>query len=180
MTDLTRFNEYNLSEKPAINLLERMGYRYVPGANLAGERASLRDSILLNQLEAAIRQINPHLNESNIAQAIRRVTRSDAASLMEANESFHSDLVNYFSLPQDVNGTRQSLTVKLVDFDNPFNNIFTVANQYDVLGDIDRIIPDLVVFVNGLPLAVIECKSPTINHPLENGINQLQRSSPFV
>lgn len=175
MIDPTRLNEYNLSEKPAIDLLERMGYTYIPGANLAVERASLRDAVLLGQLEAAIRRINPHLNEQNIKLAVRRAARMDATSLMEANEQFYNDLVNYFSLPQDVNGTRQSLTVKLFDFDNPRNNSFSVTNQYEMLGDTDKIIPDLMIFVNGLPLAVIECKSPTINHPLENAINQLQR-----
>ncbi len=183
MTDPTRLNEYNLSEKPAIDLLERMGYTYVPGANLQGERASLRDAVLLNQLEAAIRRINPALNDQNVRQAIRRATHFDAASLMEANQTFYDDLVNYFSLPQEVNGTRQSLTVKLVDFDTPANNTFAVTNQFDLLGDTDKIIPDLVVFVNGLPLAVIECKSPTINHPLENAIHQLgryQRQAPRI
>jgi len=175
MTDPTRLNEYNLSEKPAIDLLERMGYSYIPGANLVAERASLRDAVLRDQLEAAIRRINPHLNEENVILAVRRAARVDATSLMEANEKFYADLVNYFSLPQDVNGTRQSLTVKLIDFDNPRNNTFSVTNQYEVLGNVDKIIPDLMVFVNGLPLAVIECKSPTINHPLENAINQLQR-----
>ncbi|MDZ4770532.1 MAG: hypothetical protein SGJ24_15510 [Chloroflexota bacterium] len=54
MTDPTRLNEYNLSEKPAIDLLERMGYSYIPGANLAGERASLREAVLLGQPGAAI------------------------------------------------------------------------------------------------------------------------------
>lgn len=53
MTDPIRLNEYNLSEKPAIDLLERLGYTYIPGANLAVERTSLRDAVLLNQLEAA-------------------------------------------------------------------------------------------------------------------------------
>lgn len=175
MTDPTRINEYNLSEKPAIDLLKHMGYAYIPGVNLAAERASLRDVVLLSQLKAAIQRINPHLNEQNVTLAVRRATRLDATSLMEANEKFYGDLVNYFSIPQDVNGTRQSLTVKLVDFDNPRNNTFSVTNQYEVLGDVDKVIPDLMIFVNGLPLAVIECKSPTINHPLENAINQLQR-----
>ena len=88
MTDPTRLNEYNLSEKPAINLLERMGYTYIPGANLVAERASLRDAVLRGQLEAAIRRINPQLNDQNVAQAVRRAVQPEAASLMEANGKF--------------------------------------------------------------------------------------------
>lgn len=63
MTDITRLNEYNLSEKPAIDLLERMGYSYTPDANLQQECTSLRDAIILVQLEVAIRHINPAIDE---------------------------------------------------------------------------------------------------------------------
>jgi type I restriction enzyme R subunit len=98
MTNTDRLTEYTLSEKPALDLLQTLGYTYIPGANLSAERASLRDATLLGQLEAALRRINPHLTDANIAAAIRRLTTPDAAMLMEANRRFYGLLVNYFSL----------------------------------------------------------------------------------
>jgi type I restriction enzyme R subunit len=175
MTDRLPFTEYHLSEAPAVDLLRALGYTYIPGANLAGERASLRDAVLVGQLEAAIRRINPHLTDTNVTQAVRRMTTVEAAGLMEANSRVYSDLVNYFSLPQDTPQGRISQTVRVIDFENPRNNTYVVSNQVEVLGERDKIIPDVVVFVNGLPLALIECKSPTIPHPLQNAIAQMIR-----
>ena len=66
-------------------------------------------------------------------------------------------------------------TVRIVDFENPDNNEFLCVNQFKVSGNQQNIIPDIVLFVNGLPLAVIECKSPYVTNPMEAGINQLLR-----
>jgi len=175
MIDPLRLNEYHLSEAPAVDLLRALGYTYIPGANLAVERSSLREPVLAGQLEAAIKRLNPHLNQTNARQAVKRVLARDAASLMEANQGLYDDIVNYFSLPQDGDTGRSSQTVRLIDFDDPRNNTYVVSNQFEVLGERDKVIPDLVVFVNGLPVGIIECKSPTIERPLEQAINQLVR-----
>jgi type I restriction enzyme R subunit len=83
--------------------------------------------------------------------------------------------VNYISVEQDLNKGRKGQTVKIIDFENPDNNEFLCVNQYKVEGAHQNIIPDVVLFVNGLPLAVIECKSPYITNPMEAGIDQLLR-----
>ena len=78
-------------------------------------------------------------------------------------------------MEQDLGKGRKGQTVKIIDFDNPDNNEFLCVNQFKVEGPNQNIIPDIVLFVNGLPLAVIECKSPYITNPMEAGINQLLR-----
>jgi type I restriction enzyme R subunit len=76
---------------------------------------------------------------------------------------------------QDLGKGNKGQTVRIIDFDNPDNNEFLCVNQFKVSGREQNIIPDIVLFVNGLPLAVIECKSPYVTNPMEAGINQLLR-----
>ncbi len=96
-------------------------------------------------------------------------------TLMEANQSIHETLVKYLSVEQDIGKGKKSQTVKIIDFDNPANNEFIVSSQFKISGVTQNVIPDLLLFVNGLPLAIIECKSPYITNPIEAGINQLLR-----
>ena len=76
---------------------------------------------------------------------------------------------------QDVGRGNKGQTVKIIDFENLENNEFICTNQFKVSGINQNIIPDIVLFVNGIPLAVIECKSPYITNPMEAGIDQLMR-----
>jgi type I restriction enzyme R subunit len=94
---------------------------------------------------------------------------------MEYNQSIYDKLVNYLSVEQDLGAGRKGQTVKVIDFDNPDNNEFLCTNQFKIEGINQNIIPDIVCFVNGLPLAVIECKSPYIADAVAEGINQLRR-----
>ncbi len=94
---------------------------------------------------------------------------------MEYNHAIYQTLVSYQSVEQDIGRGRKGQTVKIIDFDNLGNNEFVCSNQFKVEGANQNIIPDIVCFVNGLPLAVIECKSPYITSPMAEGINQLRR-----
>ena len=76
---------------------------------------------------------------------------------------------------QDLGKGNKGQTVHIIDFENPENNEFLCTNQFKVSGVNQNIIPDIILFVNGLPLAVIECKSPYITNPMESGIDQLLR-----
>ena len=76
---------------------------------------------------------------------------------------------------QDLGKGNKGQTVHIIDFENPENNEFLCTNQFKVSGINQNIIPDIILFVNGLPLGVIECKSPYITNPMEAGINQLLR-----
>ena len=158
----TGWDELHLAETPAIQLLESLGYTYVPPEDLEPERASLKETILARRLAAALKRLNPWLSDANVAKAVKAVTQVPAASLAEANEKVYTSLTYGIALEQDRGGGRKSHTVRFFDFDRPERNEWVVTRQYRVLGSKKQVILDIVAFVNGLPLAVIECKSP--NH----------------
>jgi type I restriction enzyme R subunit len=97
------------------------------------------------------------------------------ATLMEANQWFWERLTQYFSVEQDLGSGRRGQTLKLIDFENPENNEFLCVDQFKIHGPSENIIPDILLFVNGLPLGVIECKSPFVTNPMAEGITQLLR-----
>ena len=104
------------------------------------------------------------------------MTQVSAASLAEANEALYTSLSYGIALEQDRGDGRKSHTVRFFDFDKPGRNEWIVTRQYKVLGSKKHIIPDIVVFGNGLPLAVIECKSPTIGDTWKaDAVKQLRR-----
>ena len=107
---------------------------------------------------------------------MKTVTHVAAASLAEANEKVYTSLTYGIALEQDRGDGRKSHTVRFFDFDRPDRNEWIVTRQYKVLGSKKHVIPDVVVFVNGFPLAVIECKSPTIGDAWKaKAIQQLHR-----
>jgi len=182
-------NEFDKVEVPAIKQLIQLGWEYKQGKTLAPEypcsdgvpeRAYLRDVVLVKRLESAIKRINPWISDENLRKVSRDITHPHFAALMEYNHAFYQTLVNYLSVEQDLGKGRKGQTVKLIDFENPENNEFICSNQFKVEGVNQNIIPDIVCFVNGLPLAVIECKSPYIASPMSEGINQLRRMLIYV
>lgn len=176
----TIWNEIDLSEDPAVELLQGLGYAFVPSERLEKERGSLRAVILFPRLAAALKKLNPWLSEDNVKKAIRSISHVQASNLLEANEKIHTILTHGISLEQDIGDGqgKKGHTVYFIDYDNIGNNELTVTRQFKVsrLGVIQQnIIADVMVFVNGIPLVVIECKSPTINEPIEKGVEQLTR-----
>src|SRR5579875_1144531 len=175
MTTTQDWNEKQLVENRIIDQLKGLGYEYIHGSYLEGERQTLRDVVLQQRLSDAIQRINPWIDANNLRKVVRDITHVEAASLMEANEAIHDDIVHYISVEQDLGHGKKNQTVRLIDFDNIDNNEFLVVNQFKVSGLTENIIPDIVLFVNGLPLVVIECKSPFINSPIGQGVKQLGR-----
>ena len=172
----TGWDELHLAENPAVKLLESLGYTYVPPEDLEPERASLKETILTGRLAAALKRLNPWLSDANVAKAVKAVTQVPAASLAEANEKVYTSLTYGIALEQDRGGGRKSHTVRFFDFDRPERNEWVVTRQYRVLGSKKQVILDIVAFVNGLPLAVIECKSPTIGDAWKaEAVKQLRR-----
>lgn len=170
------FNDEEVKvELPAIEQLKQLGWDYVPGSILAAERGSFRDVVLVQRLEAALHRLNPWISEENLTKVMRELTHPNHAALMEYNQSIYDILVNYLSVEQDLGQGRRGQTVKIIDFENPANNEFLCTTQFKVEGVTQNIIPDMVCFVNGLPLAVIECKSPYVADAVAEGINQLRR-----
>ena len=172
----TGWDELHLAENPAVELLQSLGYTYVPPEDLERERASSKETILAARLAAALKRLNPWLSETNVTKAVKAVTQVTAASLAEANETLYTSFTYGIALEQDRGDGRKSHTVRFLDFDWPDRNEWIVTRQYRVLGSKKHVIPDVVVFVNGLPLAVIECKSPTIGDAWKaEAVKQLRR-----
>ncbi len=172
-------DEFLYSEKPALDQLQSNGWSYKDAREFAPEtsdvRSSLKEVVLIPNLGQSIKRINPWISEENLRKIVRDITVIQTSTLMEANQWLWEKITQYFSVEQDLGKGRKGQTVKLLDFDNIQNNEFICVNQFKIQGPIQNIIPDIVLFVNGLPLGVIECKSPYITDPMEAGINQLLR-----
>src|SRR2546425_6244449 len=157
-----KWNEKRLSEDAAVSLLAHFGYVEATRYEVAVERESIKDSIIPRRVAVALKKLNPWLSDANVAKAIRDVTHPAAASLVEANEQLYTPLTYGVSVQQDRGDGTKSHTVRFIDYETPANNEFMITRQFEVLGAKKRIKPDLVVFVNGIPLAIMECKSPTL------------------
>lgn len=158
------WNEQTESEIPAVELLQAIGWTFVPSFNLDADREGPKEVVLVRRLEAALRKLNPWLSDDNLRKAVRAITNVQATGLIEANEKIHRTLVHTLSLEQDIGDGRGKIgrDVHFIDFDNSGNNEFIVTRQFSVHGTRKRICFDIVCFVNGMPLAVVECKSPTV------------------
>ena len=170
------WDELHLAEDPAVELLQFLGYTYLTPEEVELERGSTKVTILTDRLTAALKRLNPWLSDDNITKAMKAVTQVPAASLAEANEAVYTSLTYGISLEQDRGDGRKSHTVRFIDFDTPSHNEWVVTRQYKVFGSKKHVLPDVVAFVNGLPLVVIECKSPTIGDKWKaEAVKQLRR-----
>lgn len=177
MSSTQDWNEKGLVENRVIEHLQGLGYTYVPGSTLEQERHIQSEVVLRKRLEDALMRLNPWLSENNLNKVLRSLTHMDATNVMEANQSFHELLINMISVQQDLGKGRKSQTVKLIDFDQIDRNEFLVVDQLSITNAIGTTIPDVMIFVNGLPLVVIECKSPTLppDGQISQGVEQLLR-----
>jgi type I restriction enzyme R subunit len=171
--------ELDKVELPALEQLQALGWQYLEGAKLSpeesDERVSYKEVVLEKRLSLSIQRINPWISEENLHKVVRDLTRATYTNLIEANQKIWEVLNKCVSVMQDVGKGNKGQTVRIIDFDDPHNNEFLCVNQFKVNGSTQNIIPDIILFVNGLPLAVIECKSPYVTNPMEAGINQLLR-----
>lgn len=180
--------EYDLVEKPFCQQLQGMGWTWLEGdvdVPELTERENFREVLLKERLAAALRKLNlrdgqPWLDDVRIARAIRDLEQAAGHRLMEANQSATELLLKGTvtdGLPDWNQGRSQP--IRFIDFENWQNNDFLVVNQFKVelASGRGHVIPDAVLFVNGIPLGVAEFKSPGIENPLQEAINQLLRYS---
>lgn len=181
--------EVTLVEQPFIDQLVSMGWLHTTG-NLdfptATGRESFRDVLLLSDLRTALQRINlgpdgqPWLDDVRLNQAVNALTKLGPSKLLEANQ-VATELLLKGTAVDGVEGWEKgrARTVHFIDWDNPANNEFRVINQFRVdepAGQAKKFMtPDLVLFCNGIPLVVVECKAPTVSEPMEEAIDQLQR-----
>ncbi|WP_439514851.1 type I restriction endonuclease subunit R [Oceanibaculum nanhaiense] len=164
-------------ETPATDLL-RVLFDYKPLS--ADDVRRLRDGlatepVLTVRLTECLKRLNPWLDEEGVRRAVAAVTRVTAIDVMEANERAYTALTYGVTAPHTKGGRRQDRNVRFFDFDDPYANKFEFARQVAIRGARQDIIPDIVVYVNGLPLAVIECKSPSLADPMGEAIRQFRR-----
>lgn len=151
-------------EQNALEILKELGYQVLFGPDIgpegSGERESYRDVVLARRLREAAARFNSHIPEAALDEAVAKVRRSTGATLLLGNKDFHSLFANGVTVEyRDAEGNVKADLVRLFDFDNPKENEFLAVNQYTVVeGEINRR-PDIVLFVNGLPLVVIELKN---------------------
>ena len=167
-----RLNEYNHAEKPARVLLERLGWTYASREELARERGDEREVLLKGRLRAALMRLNEWMTEEQAERAIFELEHVDSTG-MARNQAVHEYLTYGMSLTVDGPRGRDSRTVRFFDFDHPEGglNEFVVTTQFRVRRGNERggadddermVIPDLVLFVNGIPIVVMEAKSPSL------------------
>ena len=156
----------NMAEQAALDWFEELGYERVFGPDIAPdgpdqERESYKQVVLADRLMTALVRLNPHIPASILEDAARQVIHGNAAGLMQANRQFHRWLTD--GVPVEINKDGETLGdfVALIDFANPANNEWLAVNQYSIEGPKHTRRPDVVVFVNGLPLGVIELKNPS-------------------
>ncbi len=166
------WNEKKLVEEHFIKQVKSMGYQHMKGSSI--KRGTKREVVLIDNLTQAIKRINPWINDTNLKKVIRTVTHIEVTSLMEANKTFHDNLLKHCNVIQDLGHGKKNQTVKLIDFDHLELNEFLIIDQLQFGGEKGDIKPDLMVYVNGLPLVMIECKSPLITDPRNQGIKQLR------
>jgi type I restriction enzyme R subunit len=177
---VTSFNESTV-EDAALDYLRALGYSTAFGPNIAPEgsqpeRASFEQVYLYDRLREAASRINPE-HRNLVDEAIKRLERAESQSEVSENSRVHKLLIHGVPIEyRDANGSVRTTHVKLIDFDpdNLANNDWLAVNQFTIVGNKNRR-PDVLVFVNGIPLALLELKNLANEHAtLKNAWNQVQ------
>ena len=177
--------EKNISQQPAIDLLTAMGYTYISPADCDKQRGSRYHVLLRDILRGQLRRLNRYVyagaeNEfsaANIERAMEDLDEPLTDGLVRTSEKIYDALLLGKSYPETVgDGKMLSFNLRYIDWETPQNNVFHVTEEFAV-DSRDRqhnARPDIVLFINGIPFAVIECKAPHI--PVEEAVGQMIRN----
>ena len=183
--DQTVYLEVNASQKPAIELLQSMGYTYISPEDCEKQRGSKYHVLLKDILRGQLRKLNRYtyagaVNEfsaGNIERAMDELDEPLTDGLVRTSEKVYDALLMGKSYPETVgNGKSLSFNLKYIDWDNWDNNLFHITEEYAVESQDKQhnARPDIVLFINGIPFAVIECKAPHISE--EQAVEQMIRN----
>ncbi|KAB2901773.1 MAG: type I restriction endonuclease subunit R [Dokdonella sp.] len=172
--DSFRFDEKYLSQIPALQVLVNLGYRYLTPAEALAARGGKAGNVLLEEiLREQLKKLNriQHkggsylFSEENLQSAIQRLKNVKYNGLLKTNEAVYDLLTLGVALEQSIEGDLKSFTLNYVDWRNPGCNVYHVAAEFAVerTRSVETCRPDVVLFVNGIPFAVIECKSPKVD-----------------
>ena len=168
-------------EQLALTWFQEAGWTYLPGPYIApdaaaSERADYGVVVLKARLAAAVARLNPKLPPAAIEDVVHIATTSDHPSLIQSNRAFHRMLTDGVKIEYtNAKGQKETDFAQLIDFRTPENNDFLVVNQFTITGTKKARRPDIVVFVNGLPLGVVELKNPAdVNADVWEAYAQIQ------
>jgi len=168
------FDEASYSQIPAIIQLCGLGFKYINRDAVRSARESKSQYILRDIARDALIKINPDISEKSIIDAIVELENVKMdAGVNQASEDIYINMLAGVGVSEFVNGKKVSPQLKFIDFEHPENNEFHVAAEFELSEVLDRR-PDIVLFVNGIPLSVIECKKASV--PVEEAVHQMVRN----
>lgn len=182
------YQEDHISQLPAIQLLIKMGYQYLSPEQALELREQRTTNVLLKSiLKEQLQKINKihykgnvhDFTEGNIDLAISELKELPVhLGYINANQYFYDLVTLGKSFEQTIHGDRKSFSFKYIDWENPENNVFHITEEFSVTRSnrSDTYRPDIVLFINGIPMVVIECKSNAIKNPIEEAISQHLRN----
>jgi len=184
------FKEDHISQIPAIQLLQKLGYSYLTQEEALRLRGGKTTQVLLEDiLRKQLKYINSekrvsssrstYISDSNIENGIRALQELPLnEGYIHACEAVYNLLTLGKAVEQSVDGDKKSFTLQYIDWENPENNVFHVSEEYKVMRSTSKehFIPDLVLFINGIPVCIIECKRPDMKDPLKQAISQHLRN----
>lgn len=187
MNDLPSFQEDHISQVPALELLQKLGYEYLGPARAVELRGGRLAGVLLEPvLIEQLRRINRirfkgreyPFSEGNVLGAVQALKDVVDDGLIPTNEKVYDLLCLGRSLPQSIDGDIKSFQFHYIDWERPENNVYHVTEEFAVerSGSHETRRPDLVLFVNGIPLVVIECKRPDLKDAIGQAISQQIRN----
>lgn len=180
--------EDHISQLPALQMLIKMGYTYISPEEALQLREGRKTNVLLRDiLKSQLQKINKieykgqthDFSDSNVELAINELKELPMhLGFINANQHFYDLITLGKSFEQTIFGDRKSFSFKYIDWENPENNTFHVSEEFAVTRShrSDTYRPDIVLFINGIPMVVIECKSNAIKSPVEEGISQHLRN----
>lgn len=185
-TNFLRLDEKNHVEEPLLKQLENfpglhwkilrleMGNAQMPQET---QRDDFSQVLMIKEVKDAIRRINPWMTEEQIFEAYNDLTSFESDNLFKNNQSILEKLINGTTVSRNTQTNSPNEAVSYIDFNNPSNNTYTAVAQmkFRIIGTDKHIYPDVVCFVNGIPVCVIECKSPKAKEPIPDAIDQLMR-----
>ncbi len=153
----TKFTEDSYEQALIALFRDELDYDYIYGPDIERD---YRQPCYVDALEPALRRLNPNLPDAVIEEATKRILYATDSTLIQSNEAFMRALQDGLEVPYMHDGEERTAIVQLIDYEHKDKNAFHVANQWRVEG-LDAIRCDMVVFINGMPLVVIELKSPS-------------------
>ena len=167
-------------EEYAIELLQSQRFDYIYGPDIAPdsdnpERESFEDVILIDRLRSAVQRINPSISCDAQEDAVKQIQRINSPELISNNEDFHKGLTEGITVETYKNGEQRGDKVWLIDFENPDKNEYLAVNQFTIIENHVNKRPDIILFINGLPLVVIELKNAVDeNATMQSAFRQFQ------